>query len=108
MGKSNGTFSNGQTLVLGQVALATFPNSQGLLRTGGNDFMASLASGLPAIGIAGTGGRGQIAGGALENSNVDIASEFANLILAQRGYQANARAITTADQVMQEALQMKQ
>jgi flagellar hook protein FlgE len=66
-----------------------------------------LSSGLPNAGAPGTGGRGSVSGGALEASNVDIAREFALLILAQRGYQANARAITTADEVTQEAINLK-
>jgi len=106
-GVLQGLFSNGQTLALGQLALATFPNNQGLLRQGENNFLASLSSGLPNAGTPGTGGRGSVSGGALEASNVDIAREFALLILAQRGYQANARAITTADEVTQEAINLK-
>ena len=106
-GVLQGLFSNGQTLALGQIALATFPNNQGLLRQGENNFLASLSSGLPNAGTPGTGGRGSVSGGALEASNVDIAREFALLILAQRGYQANARAITTADEVTQEAINLK-
>lgn len=102
-----GIFSNGQTVPLGQIALATFPNVQGLLRNGSNNYLASLSSGAPNIGTPGTGGRGTIAGGALELSNVDIAREFAQLILAQRGFQANARAITTFDEVTQEAINLK-
>ncbi|HLI35055.1 MAG TPA: flagellar hook protein FlgE [Terriglobia bacterium] len=105
-GTVEGTFSNGQTMALGQVALATFPNNQGLLRTGSNQFMASLASGLPSVGIPGTGGRGTIADGALEGSNVDIATQFAQLIATQSAYQADARAITTANQFVQTALNL--
>jgi flagellar hook protein FlgE len=102
-----GIFSNGQTIPIGQLALANFPNVQGLLRNGSNEFLASLASGAPNVGAPGTGGRGSINGGALEQSNVDIATEFAKLILAQRGYQANARAVTTFDEVTQEAINLK-
>jgi len=103
----NGVLSNGQTLALGQVALATFSNTQGLLRRGANSYLATLSSGLPNVGTPGTGGRGTVMGGALERSNVDIAREFAQLIVAQRGYQANARAIITADEVTQEAINLK-
>ncbi len=106
-GVINGVLSNGQTLALGQIALATFPNPQGLMRNGANGFLASLSAGLPNVGAPGTGGRGTLMGGALESSNVDIAREFAQLITAQRGYQANARAITTADEVTQEAINLK-
>jgi len=102
-----GTLSNGQTRALGQIALATFPNEQGLQRNGDNTLLASLAAGTPNIGVAGAGGRGSISGGALERSNVDIASEFAKLIQAERAYQANARAITTADEVTQAAIALK-
>jgi len=102
-----GIFSNGQTLPLGQIVLATFPNGQGLLRAGANSYLASLSSGLPNSGVPGTGGRGTLAGGALERSNVDISREFAQLILAQRGFQANARAVTTLDEVTQEAINLK-
>jgi len=107
-GTIQGAFTNGQTTTLGQIALATFPNTQGLLQTGSNNFMASLASGLPTVGLPGTGGRGTISDGALENSNVDIATQFAQLILAERGYQANSQAITTEDHVVQSALSILQ
>lgn len=103
-GTIQGSFTNGQTLAVGQIALATFPNTQGLLRTGGNNFMASLASGLPAVGVPGTGGRGTLTGGGLEGSNIDIASQFAKLIVAQTGYEASAKAFTTFNTVIQQAL----
>jgi len=103
----HGVLSNGQTLALGQIAVATFPNPQGLMRNGANSYLASLSSGLPNVGAPGTGARATIMGGAVERSNVDIAREFAQLIMAQRGYQANARAITTADEVTQEAINLK-
>ena len=106
-GVIQGIYSNGQTLPLGQIALATFPNVQGLLRDGSNNFLASLSSGLPNTGVPGTGGRGTVSGGALELSNVDIAREFAQLILAQRAFQANARTITTFDEVTQETINLK-
>jgi len=101
-----GKFTNG-TKILGQVALANFANLQGLNREGHNCFAATLASGQAVVGAPGTGGRGTLAGGALELSNVDIASEFARLILAQRGFQANARAITTFDEITQETINLK-
>jgi flagellar hook protein FlgE len=107
-GMITGTFSNGKTAVLGQVALAVFANEQGLLRTGRNAFVETLASGQAVVGAPGTGGRGTLAGGALELSNVDIAKEFAALIVAQRGFQANARAVTTFDQITQETINLKQ
>jgi len=101
-----GQFTNGQPMSLGMIALAIFPNSQGLLRTGSNNFMASLASGLPTVGAPGTGGRGTIADASLESSNVDIATQFAQLILAERAYQANTQAITTADNLLQDAINL--
>lgn len=106
-GTIQGIFSNGQTLALGQIALASFPNVQGLVRNGSNNYLASLASGAANIGAPGTGGRGTIAGGSLEESNVDIATQFANLILAERGYQANAKTVTTFDEVTQTAINMQ-
>jgi len=103
-----GTFSNGQTTALGQIALASFQNEQGLVRNGSNEFLASLASGQANIGAPNTGGRGTLSGGALEQSNVDIATQFAQLILQERGYQANAKAVTTFDEVTQTAINLKQ
>jgi flagellar hook protein FlgE len=103
-GVIQGIFSNGQTSSLGQIALATFSNEQGLVRNGSNEFVASLASGAANIGQPGTGGRGSLSGGSLEQSNVDIATQFANLILAERDYQANAKALTTFDEVTQTAI----
>jgi len=107
-GTIEGIFSNGQTVPVAQIALATFSNQQGLLRNGSNDFLPSLASGAANVGQPGTAGRGTITGGSLEQSNADIATEFSQLILAERGYEANARAITTFDQVTQDAINLKQ
>ena len=107
-GTIQGTFSNGQTSALGQIAIASFQNNQGLVRNGSNEFLSSLASGQANIGAPGTGGRGTLSGGALEQSNVDIATEFTNLILQERGYQANAKAVTTFDEVTQTAINLKQ
>ncbi|HEY8548642.1 MAG TPA: flagellar hook protein FlgE [Vicinamibacterales bacterium] len=101
------TFGAGQTVTLGQLALANFNNPKGLVKMGSNRFGSSQAAGNPNIGIAGTGGRGTIIGSALESSNVDIAQEFTQMILAQRGYQANSRSITVADEILVETLQMK-
>jgi flagellar hook protein FlgE len=107
-GTIDGVFSNGQTLAVGQIALASFANVQGLLKNGSNEYLSSLASGQPTIGAPTTGGLGSVSGGALEQSNVDIATEFSNLILAQRDYQANAQTVTTLDQVSQYAISMIQ
>lgn len=101
-----GLFSNGQTQVIGQLALATFNSEAGLLRLGGNMFGESISSGQATIGEPGTGGRGLIAGGYLEQSNVNITNEFIDLIEAQRGFQANSRVITTVNQTFQDLLQI--
>jgi flagellar hook protein FlgE len=105
-GTIQGVFSNGQTLAVGQIALASFANAQGLLQSGSNDYLASLASGQPTVGAPNSGGLGSLTGGSLEQSNVDMATEFSNLILAQRDYQANAQTVTTLDQVSQYAISM--
>ncbi len=105
-GTIEGSFSNNQTLALGQVVLANFSNPEGLSQAGDNSYQPTLASGAPVIGVAGTGGRGTLTGGSVEESNVDIATEFANLIVTQRGYEANAKALTTFDQVTQDTIQM--
>jgi flagellar hook protein FlgE len=107
-GTIQGTFSNGQTQPLGQVLLATFPNSEGLDRVGSNEFLSTLASGAVTVGVPGTGGRGTLSGGALEQSNVDISAEFAKLILAQSGYQANAKVVTTLNQITQATINLVQ
>lgn len=101
-----GNFTNGQTIQLAQVSLATFPNMNGLSKEGNNSWSQTLASGAPNIGAADQGGRGKVLGGQLELSNVDTASEFTQLIVAQRGYQANSRIVTTADTLLQEVLNM--
>jgi flagellar hook protein FlgE len=102
-----GSFSNGKTAILGQLALASFPNQQGLFRDGKNSFSETLASGQAVVGAPGTGGRGTLSGGSLEQSNVDIATEFAAMIVAQRGFQANARVVTTFDEVTQDTINLK-
>jgi flagellar hook protein FlgE len=105
-GTIEGTFSNDQTVAIGRIALATFENNQGLIRTGNNNFASSLASGQASIGAPGSAGRGTLSGGSLEQSNVDIATQFANLIIEERGYQANAKAVTTIDEVTQAAINL--
>jgi flagellar hook protein FlgE len=107
-GTINGTFTSGNTLALGQVAVASFANYQGLTSVGNNNYQATNASGAPAIGQAGTGGRGTIVGGSVEQSNVDIATEFAKLIVAQQAYSANAKSITTFSTLSQATLAMIQ
>jgi flagellar hook protein FlgE len=100
-------YSNGLTEQVGQVALARFTNPSGLVRAEGTAFMTGLNSGDPQIGAAATGGRGSIASGYLEASNVDMAQEFTNMILAQRGFQASSRVITTSDEILQELVNLK-
>jgi flagellar hook protein FlgE len=95
-----GQFTNGDTVPIAQLAIANFNNTGGLLQVGNNDYTASPASGQAVIGTAGAGGLGTIEGGSLESSNVDISTEFANLIIAQRGFQVNAESVTIADQVL--------
>jgi len=107
-GTIQGIFSNGQTNALGQIALATFSNQQGLIRNGSNEYVSSLASGAANVGDPGTGGRGMLSGGSLEQSNVDIATQFAELIVAERDYQANAKSLTTFDEVTQTAINLVQ
>lgn len=99
-------FSNGQTQSVGQLAIATVNNEQGLEQVGGNNYATTLASGQATVGVAGTGGRGTIEGGALEQSNVNISTEFSNLIVAQSAYQANAKSITTFDTIEQTTINM--
>jgi len=97
----------GRTVVVGQLALANFNNPAGLVKTGTNYYSETQESGNPSVGVAGTGGRGTLIGSALEQSNVDIAQEFTQMILAQRGYQANSKSITVADELLQETLNLK-
>lgn len=99
-------FSNGQTAAVGQLALANVVNPQGLKVGAGNLYQTTLASGAANIGVAGTGGLGTIQDGALEASNVDISSEFSNLIIAQQAYEASSKAITTFDTVSQDTINM--
>jgi len=102
-----GTFSNGEERTLGQVALARFKSNAGLTPMDGGIYDETSKSGNVIMGKPNSGGRGALMAGNLEQSNVDLATEFANMIIAQRGYQANSRSITTADQVIQDALQLK-
>jgi flagellar hook protein FlgE len=105
-GTVQGQFSNNQTMALGQVAVASFANPQGLSQNGNNDLQATFASGSAVIGQAGAGGNGSITGGAIEESNVNLSTEFANMIVAQQGYEANAKVLTTMDQVSQATIQL--
>ncbi|MEZ5396823.1 MAG: flagellar hook protein FlgE [Bryobacterales bacterium] len=106
-GQINGLYSDGRTQQLAQLALARFTNSQALQAVGNNNFVRTAAAGEPLEGAANSGGLGSIVGLSLETSNVDIAKEFTDLLTYQRGFQANSRVITTADELNQEALNLK-
>jgi flagellar hook protein FlgE len=105
-GTVEGQFSNNQTLSLGQVAVASFSNNEGLQQVGGNNYQSTVASGTAVVGTAGSGGNGTITGGAVEESNVDLSTQFAEMIVAQQGYEANAKVLTTLDQVSQATIQL--
>ena len=102
-----GSFSNGLKQAIGQLSMATFTNPTGLEKAGGSMYRSTVSSGIAQVGTAGTGGRGKLAGGSLEMSNVDLSAEFTNLIIAQRGFQANSRVITTSDELLQELVNLK-
>ena len=105
-GEINGVFTNGLTRTLAKVAVATFANVAGLLRDGQNAFTETPSSGAAQVGTATNGGRGTGSGGVLENYNVDLGTEFSNLIVTQRSFQANARTITAADTLLQETVNL--
>ena len=107
-GAISGIFNNGLTRVLGQVAMSDFPNPAGLERGGGDTYRASINSGLASVGTALSGSLGKISTGYLEQSNVDLSSEFTNMIVTQRGFQANTKIVTTVDQMLNDVIQMKQ
>ena len=106
-GTIEATFTNGQNRAVGQVAVANFSNPEGLQMNGNNTYVETTGSGAAVIGTAGSGGRGVIVGGSVEQSNVDVATEFAKMIVAQRSYEANAKSITAFDQVEQATIAMK-
>lgn len=101
-----GLTESGRSVSLAQMVLADFPNLEGLQKYQGSTYVAFTSSGEPSIGVAGTGGRGLIIGSSLEQSNVDMAQEFVNLIKSQRAYQANSRIITTTDELYQDTLNL--
>ena len=101
------TYTNGQAIVIGQVALATFDNMQGLTPVGGTAWKQSLASGEPVIGTPGSGTLGSIVSGALEDSNVDLTAQLVDLIIAQRNYQANAKTIETENAIAQTIINIR-
>ena len=106
-GVITGYFSNGINQTLAQIALASFNNPGGLIRAGNNMYGESANSGGAIVGFSGTSNQSTITPGALESSNVDLSEEFTNMIIAQRGFQANARVITTSDEMLQELVNLK-
>ena len=107
-GKIMAQYSDGQQTEVGQVAMALIRNPESLIAVGNSNYALSSRSALPAIGLPNTGGRGDIVGGSVEASTVDIAREFTNLIVFQRAYQANAKIVTTVDQMSQDTINLKQ
>ncbi|MBN2874633.1 MAG: flagellar hook protein FlgE [Spirochaetales bacterium] len=106
-GMITAVYSNGSSRTLGQIALATFTNPNGLEKSGETNFVASNNSGMANIGPSGIAGKGKLIAGALEMSNVDLAEQFTDMIVTQRGFQANSKTITTSDQMLQELLTLK-
>jgi flagellar hook protein FlgE len=99
-------FSNGQQNVVGQLAMATIRNPDSLIAAGNNNYQLSARSALPAVGLPGTGGRASVQGGAVEASTVDIAQQFTNLIVYQRGYEANSKVVSAVDELSQTTINL--
>lgn len=99
-------YSNGDQVVVGQVAMASIRNPDTLIAAGNNAFQLSARTATPTVGVPGTGGRGNVVGGRIEASTVDIAQEFTNLVVYQRGYEANSRVVNTADQLSQDTINL--
>ncbi len=106
-GVITGYFTNGINQTLAQISMASFNNPSGLIRAGNNMYAESANSGGAIIGFSGTSNQSTITPGALESSNVDLSQEFTDMIIAQRGFQANARVITTSDEMLQELVSLK-
>jgi flagellar hook protein FlgE len=106
-GVITGVFSNGFKRALGQLALAAFNNPNGLEKAGDSDYRVTVNSGNAQLGVPRTSGRGELQAGTVEMSNVDLAQEFTNLIIAQRGFQANSKVIVTSDEVLQDLVNLK-
>ena len=105
-GTIQGNYSNGQTQTIGQIALASFANEQGLTKVGNLLYSTSANSGLPQVGTAGSGGRGALVGGSVEGSNVNLGDQLTELIIAQNAYQANTKVVSTSSTVLQSLVQM--
>ena len=101
-------YSDGQQVIVGQLAMAAVRNPDSLIAAGNNNYQTSARTAAPAIGLPNEGGRGDIVGGATESSTVDIAREFTELIVLQRGFQANSKVITTVDELSQVVIALKQ
>jgi len=106
-GKLNAVYSNGHAMTVGQIAIATFSNPAGLVARANGHFAADPASGAPSYVTAGAGGSGTLAAGALEMSNVDLAQEFTNMMIAQRAFQANSKVISASDEMLQDLVNLK-
>ncbi len=105
-GKILAEYSDGSQVTVGQVAMASVRNPDSLVAVGNNNYQVSANTATPAVGLPDTGGRGSIVGSAIESSNVDIATEFTNMIVLQRDYEANARVVTTVDQLSQDTINL--
>ncbi|MDA5560030.1 flagellar basal body rod protein FlgG [Exiguobacterium sp. MMG028] len=99
--------ANGELRIAGYIVTSNFSNNAGLSKVGANNFVQSQNSGAPQFGVPGSDGRGELVSGALEMSNVDLSEEFTEMIVAQRGFQANTRIITTSDEILQELVNLK-
>ncbi len=106
-GVITGVYTNGSNRVIGQIGLASFTNPGGLEKDGENTYVVSNNSGQPNVGPSGSAGKGKVIAGTLEMSNVDLAEQFTDMIVTERGFQANSRTITTSDQMLQELLTLK-
>ena len=106
-GTLTGVFSNGLKQTLAQLAIASFSNPSGLEKAGDSEYRTTANSGNAQLGTAGAAGRGVLQQGALEMSNVDLSQEFTNLVIAERGFQANSRVITTSDEILQDLVNIK-
>lgn len=106
-GVITGVYSNGQSKTVGQIAMATFINAGGLEKSGETNFRQTANSGVALIDVAGVGGKGKISAGMLEMSNVDLSAEFVDMIVTQRGFQANSKGITTSDTMLETIIGLK-
>lgn len=100
------TYSDGSSRAIAQLAVATFPNQDGLMKVGNGNYVATASSGIPNIGVAGQNGAGNIIGGAQEGSNVDLSVEFVDLMLYQRGFQGNTKVIKVADEILNDIVNL--